>query len=121
LTKKPYPKPWLSLLEADASQSVEKMYEVSTETTIKSRDQLYEFTEFLSDVEHVLHPYCEHDHVGKLLEKVGGMRQIGNDYTAATTDMTITLSDLLKSLHGQSSDLSDISNTLLQQISRFKL
>jgi HAMP domain-containing protein len=109
------------LLEAEASQSVEKMYELSTEATLKSRDQLYEITEFLDEIVLVLQPYKDKGSVQQIIQTVEKMRVISNDRTAATTDTTIILSDLLKSLHGQSSDLSDISNVLLDQIGKFKL
>lgn len=109
------------LLEAEASQSVEKMYELSTEATIKSREQLYDITAFLDEVIDALVPYKEDENVQSVVNKIDLMREVANERTAATTDMTITLSDLLKSLHGQSSELSDISNTLLGQMGKFKL
>ncbi|KLV22889.1 hypothetical protein ABW02_20630 [Niallia circulans] len=108
-------------LEEEASNSVEKIYELSTVTTINAREQLLEITTFLDEVAKVLQKFKDLNHVSPVVEKIELMRQIANDRTAATTDMTITLSDLLKSLHGQSSELSDISNTLLESISKFKL
>lgn len=113
---------WLSvILEADASQSVEKMYQVSTETTIKAREQQYEITSFLDDLEESLQPYKDNEQVISVIEKIENMKEVAKERTSATTDFTITLSDLLKSLHGQSSELSDISNTLLGKMSKFKL
>lgn len=109
------------LLEADASQSVERMYEISTETTIKAREQLDEISEFLDDIAQVLQPNTHVDKVREILEKLEFMKKMAKERTSATTDITITLSDLLNSLHGQSSELSDISNTLLEQIGKFKL
>jgi methyl-accepting chemotaxis protein len=109
------------LLEAEASESVEKMYELSTEATMKSRDQLYEITELLDDMGNILKPYKQNENIGNIIEKIELLKQIVNDRTAATTDMTITLSDLLQSLHGQSKELSDISNTLLDYMAKFKL
>jgi methyl-accepting chemotaxis protein len=109
------------LLEAEASHSVEKMVELSTETTLKSRDHLYDITDFLDEVEQVLQPYKEREHILEIIEKADGIRQIVNERSAATTDTTITLSDLLKSLYDQSSELSDISNAMLEQIGKFKL
>lgn len=109
------------LLEAEASQSVEKMYEVSTEATMQARDQLYAITEFLDNVYEVLLPYKDNEKAVVVIEKIEEMKQVANERTGATTNTTITLSDLLKSLHGQSSDLSDISNALLEQIGKFKL
>ena len=108
------------LLEADASQSIEKMYELSTGATIKARDQLYDITSFLDEVSVVLEKYKVNEKVLSIIE-VELMRVVANERTSATTDITITLSDLLKSLHGQSSELSDISNTLLESVSKFKL
>jgi HAMP domain-containing protein len=109
------------LLEAEASESIEKMYELSTDATIKSREQLYEIITFLDEVTEVLQPYKENDNVLSVLEKIEPMKEVANERTAATTEITITLSDLLKSLHGQSSELSEISNTLLEQMDKFKL
>lgn len=109
------------MLEAEASQSVEKMYEISTEATIKSREQLFDITLFLEEVSKVLAPYQADENAREILGKVDIMKEVANERTSATTDMTITLSDLLKSLHGQSSELSEISNTLLEQMEKFKL
>jgi methyl-accepting chemotaxis protein len=109
------------LLEAEASQTVEKMYELSTETTIKSREQLLELVEFLDMIEQELHSQEQLKNNGNLLEKIAAMREVANNQTAAATDLTITLADLLEALHGQSSELSDISKTLLDQMGKFKL
>jgi methyl-accepting chemotaxis protein len=109
------------ILEAEASHSVEKMYELSTEATIKSREQLYEISEFLDGIMQALEPYKENKNIVTIMEEVEKMRQVANDRTAATTNTTITLSDLLQSLHGQSSELSDIAKVLLEHIGKFKL
>ncbi len=109
------------LLEAEASQSVEKLYAVSTEATMKARDQLFEITTFLDEVVDVLEEYKENEAVLSVVDKVEQMRDVANERTSIATDITITLSDLLNSLHNQSSDLSEISNTLLDQMSKFKL
>jgi methyl-accepting chemotaxis protein len=109
------------LLEAEASQSVEKLYAVSTEATMKARDQLFEITTFLDEVADVLEEYKENEAVLSVIDKVEQMRDVANERTSIATDITITLSDLLNSLHNQSSDLSEISNTLLDQMSKFKL
>jgi methyl-accepting chemotaxis protein len=109
------------LLESAASESIDKMYQVSTEATMKSRDQLFEITEFNNLVEQVLQPYKDQEAVKLVLDSIDKMRDIANERTSATTDVTLTLSDLLKSLHGQSSELSEISNTLLEYMEKFKL
>ena len=109
------------LLEAETSQTIEKIYAMTTETTMKSREQLYEIISFLDELVKTLQPYKENEQVLHLIEKVEDMKQIANERTAATTDMTITLSDLIHSLHGQSRELSEISNALLESMKKFKL
>ncbi|PLR81364.1 HAMP domain-containing protein [Bacillus canaveralius] len=109
------------LLEAEASQSIEKMYGLSTEATMKSRDQLYEITSFMDEIVEILDSFKDNPKVKYILDRLDAMREVANDRTAATTDVTITLSDLLQSLHGQSSELSDISNKLLDYMAKFKL
>ncbi|OMP67509.1 methyl-accepting chemotaxis protein [Domibacillus epiphyticus] len=106
------------ILETDAAQSVDKMYALSTEATMKSREQLYEITEFLNSVLNVLESSEENSTIIKDIEK---MRKVANDRTASVTNTTITLSDLMQSLHEQSSELTSISNKLLEHISKFKL
>ncbi|OLN22627.1 hypothetical protein BTO30_08215 [Domibacillus antri] len=106
------------ILETEAAQSVDKMYELSTEATMKSREQLYEITEFLNDILNVLEPSEENSAIIKNVEK---MRSVAENRTAAVTNTTITLSDLMQSLHEQSSELSTISKILLEHISKFKL
>ncbi|MGG0719991.1 methyl-accepting chemotaxis protein [Robertmurraya massiliosenegalensis] len=108
-------------LEEEAAHSVEKIYEISTEKTIKAREQLYEITEYLDQIEHLLAPNRQNEKVKELLETTELMRHIANERTASTTIMTITLSDLLKSLYEQSRELSEISNTLFDKMGNFKL
>jgi hypothetical protein len=57
----------------------------------------------------------------EILGKIEAMRRLAEDRTNNTTEITITLSDLFKSLHVQSSELSDLSNSLLSQMAKFKL
>ncbi|MCH1625053.1 methyl-accepting chemotaxis protein [Fredinandcohnia quinoae] len=110
-----------ALLEAEASQSLEKLYEISTNATIKSREQLYDITAFLDEIVAVLTPYQENRNVQEAIEKIDFMREVAKERTSATTTITISLSDLLKSLYIQSGEISDTSNTLLDQIGKFKL
>ncbi|MED4882717.1 methyl-accepting chemotaxis protein [Bacillus smithii] len=109
------------LLEAETSQTIEKIYAITTETTMKSREQLDEIISFLDELVKTLQPYKKNEQVLHIIEKVEDMKQIANERTAATTDMTITLSDLIHSLHGQSRELSEISNALLESMKKFKL
>jgi methyl-accepting chemotaxis protein len=109
------------MLESEASDSVEKMYTLSTEATIKSREQLNEITTFLDEIADVMKTNPHQESTEDVLAKVTTLKQIAKDRTAATTDTTITLSDLVQSLHEQARELSDISRTLLDYIGKFKL
>jgi methyl-accepting chemotaxis protein len=109
------------LLESEASESVEKMYTLSTEATIRSRDQLNEIMSFLEEIEHTMNIYPKAGITEDVLSKIETLKHIAKDRTAATTETTITLSDLVQSLHEQASELSDISNSLLEYMGKFKL
>jgi methyl-accepting chemotaxis protein len=109
------------ILESEASDSVEKMYTLSTEATIKSREQLNEITTFLDEIGNVMKNNPQTERTEEVIAKVNTLKQIAKDRTAATTDTTITLSDLVQSLHEQARELSDISRTLLDYIGKFKL
>ncbi len=109
------------LLEADAAQSVEKIYALSAEATIQSREQLYEIIDFLEGIKvYLLNQIPSHDTTEFVL-KVEEMKEMAKSRTASTTDMTITLSDLLQSLHSQSSEMASIASSLMQYMSKFKL
>jgi methyl-accepting chemotaxis protein len=108
------------LLEEEASKSVEQMYSMSTEKTIESREQLEEILAILDAVETEISngPLSNKE---ELLQKLELLRKIAHARTSSTTEMTITLSDLMQSLHRQSEQLTDISETLLKSMERFKL
>lgn len=109
------------LLEAEANQSVEKVFTMSMETTAKARESIEEINFFLDQVEVQLEPQKENPRAKEILDNMDQIRRVVREGTNNATEITITLSDLLKSLHGQSSELSDISNSLLKQLSKFKL
>ena len=109
------------LLEAEASQSVEKVYTISMETTVDARDEVEEINDFLVQVEKHLLSLDRNETINALLNRMETIRTIAKDRSVSTTEITLTLADLLKSLHSQSSELSDISKVLLQKMSQFKL
>jgi methyl-accepting chemotaxis protein len=109
------------MLEAEADQSVEKMFALSMETTSKTRDMVEEMDDFLTKVEAQLSKQDNQESARLVLDKVDFIRNIVKEGSNTTTDITLTLSDLMKSLHGQSSELSDISNSLLKKMAKFKL
>jgi hypothetical protein len=109
------------LLENDANQSVEKVFTMSMETTSGARETIEEIYVFLSQIEEQLQPQSDNPKAKEILGKMDMMRSMADQRVNTTTEMTITLSDLFKSLHGQSSELSDLSNSLLRQLAKFKL
>ncbi|WP_096156845.1 MULTISPECIES: hypothetical protein [Bacillus] len=112
---------WLSLsLEADSSHSVEKMYELSTVDTMKNREQLLELSELLDEITTYFYDSDNELNSNAIIDKIEKIREITQNRASATTEITITLSDLLKSLQQQSSELSDISINLFKQIEQFK-
>jgi methyl-accepting chemotaxis protein len=108
------------MLEEEASKSVEQMYRMSTEKTIESREQLEEVLAMLDAIEKEISnsPISNKE---ELFQKLEQLRKIAHARTFSTTEMTITLSDLMQSLHRQSEQLTDISETLLKSMERFKL
>jgi hypothetical protein len=109
------------MLETEANQSVEKAFTMSMETTSTARDAVEEIYYFIDTLEAYLHTQADQPKVQEILSKMQDMRKLVEERTNNTTDITITLSDLFKSLHGQSSELSDLSKSLLQQLAKFKL
>lgn len=110
------------LLEADAGQSVEKMYEMSAETTLKEREQLDEMNDNLDELaSYLMNQKEDSSSQETVLQKIEGLKHMIRERTVATTDMTITLSELLESLHNQSSEMSKIANALLESMKPFRL
>ncbi|MDC3414981.1 methyl-accepting chemotaxis protein [Aquibacillus sp. 3ASR75-11] len=108
------------LLEAEANNSVEKVYSMSVDTTTTSREAIEEIDYFLNELEGYLQQE-EGEKAKSILGKVDEVREQIRAGTNSTTEMTITLADLLKSLHNQSASLSDISKKLLKNMAQFEL
>jgi methyl-accepting chemotaxis protein len=108
-------------LQNDANESVQKMYTVSTETTMYQREIVDDLLYFLDNVEASVKTSDKNDNAQYVLEHIKTIREKASNSSTITTDFTIALSDLLTSLHGQSKEMSDISKTLLRSIKEFKL
>jgi methyl-accepting chemotaxis protein len=108
-----------ALLEADANESVDKLYQLSVETTVKTRDEVEEIFDLLNKIEQQVRSKTIVD--DDFANKIEKLKSIAKDHSVDATFLTLTLSDLLKSLHGQSSKLSDISNHLLNHMEKFIL
>ncbi|GGE29769.1 hypothetical protein GCM10011391_05380 [Pullulanibacillus camelliae] len=110
-----------TLLEAEASNSVEKVYQFSAEATMKAREELFEVTKFLDESERNLQRYVDDERIKPLLKQIQLIREIADNRTTATTEMTLNLSDLLTSLHEQASELSELSAKLIESMEEFTL
>lgn len=108
------------LLESEANNSVDKVYSMSMEATTTDRETSDEI-DYILDQFQKIHENSKDDNTEIILEKIEEMRVLVRSRTNSTTEMTITLSDLLKSLYQQSASLSDISKKLLKNMERFKI
>jgi HAMP domain-containing protein len=108
------------LLETEANNSVDKAFTMSMENTSKARESVEEVYYLLDQMAEYLEQHEDPKTQG-VLEKLDGLRTIARERSNSTAEITITLSDLFKSLHAQSSELSDISGSLLQKLTKFKL
>ncbi|GGH83194.1 methyl-accepting chemotaxis protein [Pullulanibacillus pueri] len=108
-------------LQKDADESVERMYALSLDLTTKARDDHFEITDFLDSLEAKVLPLKDQEGVQDILRRIEDIRKISNDRSSSTTDITLTLSDLLNSLQVQSAELSNISSTLFKNMYKFKL
>ncbi|MBO1513935.1 methyl-accepting chemotaxis protein [Metabacillus bambusae] len=106
-------------LEQDTKKSVDELFNLSIETTGKQRQVVEDILYFLDQVEKHLKE-LETPEDNEILQKVDDMRLFARERASTTTEMTITLSDLVKSLHGQSKELSDVSKNLLEHLAKFK-
>jgi len=88
---------------------------------MKQRGAVEDILDFINMVEVHVKTELPNNKVEEILGKLDTMKLYAKDRASATTDFTITLSDLLHSLHSQSKELSGISNALLQNIHKFKL
>lgn len=109
------------VLEEESKHSVERVYGLSMEKTTRSRDAAEELYHFLDEVEQLLDKDEFTGDRERILSRIETLRQLIRSETGNTTEITITLSDLMKSLHLQSIKLAGISNLLHQEISQFKL
>ncbi|MFC4401656.1 methyl-accepting chemotaxis protein [Gracilibacillus xinjiangensis] len=108
------------LLESEADNSVEKVYTLSIESTKMSREMMTDVEDFLEQVKEVLE--SRNDAKAKEVKnRIDIIHQLCKDSSTNTTEMTINLADLLRSLHSQSASLSEISKKLLRNMEEFKL
>ncbi|MFC7686969.1 methyl-accepting chemotaxis protein [Ureibacillus sp. GCM10028918] len=108
-------------LKAEADESVEKVYAISLDLTSKAREDAFEINDFLEMLEEKLSKLPRTDEIDTILTRIGEVRTISSNRAASATEITITLSDLMKSLQDQSVELSEISSKLFGNMYQFKL
>ncbi|THE10616.1 methyl-accepting chemotaxis protein [Bacillus timonensis] len=108
-------------LKTAADESVEKAYALSVDLTSRAREDNYEIIDFLDALEEKIDSLTNKEELEDIKSRIQAVREISNNNTSSTTDMTITLSDLFKSLQAQSVELSNISKTLFENMYKFKL
>jgi methyl-accepting chemotaxis protein len=107
-------------LESDSNDMMKKVYTMSMKETTDGRAATDEIMYFLDQVESKLGDTTSDDNK-EMANEIERLRNLAKERAESTTDMTLTLSDLLKSLHEESSQLSGIANSLQQNLSKFKL
>ncbi|MDM5335753.1 methyl-accepting chemotaxis protein [Fictibacillus enclensis] len=100
------------LLEADIAKSIKELYELSVDNTTKAREELEMYRELVDSIK------ANDSNNEQELNKLWMMIQ---NNTAGTTDVTITLSNIIQSLHDQSNELLNLSEELHNQLAAFKL
>ncbi|WP_102027420.1 methyl-accepting chemotaxis protein [Salirhabdus sp. Marseille-P4669] len=108
------------MLESEADNSVDKVYVMSMEYTSETRESLDELLYLIEKLENYLQTINTDDSKA-ILAKVVDMRELVKVRSSVSTEMTITLADVLKSLHGQSAALTDIAKDLLESMETFNL
>ena len=108
-------------LKAEADESVEKVYAISIDLTSKAREDAYEINDFLEMLEEKLKTLPKTEEIETILNRVEEVRIISSNRAVSATDITITLSDLMKSMQAQSVELSEISGKLFENMYQFKL
>ncbi|WP_018933372.1 methyl-accepting chemotaxis protein [Gracilibacillus lacisalsi] len=107
------------LLESEANNSVDKVYTMSMATTTETRERLGEMNYLLDQIEKKMLDEKIEDQ--ETVANIKHLREVLKHSSITTTEITITLSDLLKSLHSQSESLSEISKKLLENLEQFTL
>ncbi|ENH97536.1 hypothetical protein J416_05978 [Gracilibacillus halophilus YIM-C55.5] len=108
-----------NLLESEANDSVDKIYMLSMETTTETREHVDEVEELTDQLKRYLQEGgFDEQEVFDKLNRIQTLIRKSSNYT---TEMTVTLSDLLESLQTQSESLSDISKKLLKNLEQFTL
>jgi len=108
------------LLEAEATQSVEEIYTMSMQTTSGAREVTTEIEYFIEQLTNILQDNKD-EKSKEILNLIPRIRELVRNRADSTTEMTITLANILSSLQNQSVSLSKISKKLLNSMKLFEL
>ncbi|WEG12466.1 methyl-accepting chemotaxis protein [Pullulanibacillus sp. KACC 23026] len=108
-------------LKSDTDNSVEKVYSLSIDLTSRAREDNFEVSNFLDMLEEKTKLIEAKSDREEIMNRIMTIKELSNNRTESTTDITLTLSDLIQSLHNQSIELSDISGSLFNNMYQFKL
>ncbi|WP_208643781.1 HAMP domain-containing protein [Paenibacillus barcinonensis] len=108
------------MLEAEADQSVDKALYLSINATTEIRSSTAEIEYILELMKERVQAQLNETESNEIVQHIDEIRNVIQDKTNSATVISITLSDLLKSLHKQSSELSERSQSLLKKLGKFK-
>ncbi|QDP39551.1 methyl-accepting chemotaxis protein [Radiobacillus deserti] len=108
------------LLETETNKTVDKVYNMSIDYTSTARETIAEVTYLFDHLEEFLNQ-VQTKESALLIGQIQAIKQLIGKQSDVTTNMTITLSDLIQSLTSQSSSLSEISRKLMDNIDQFRL
>ncbi|WP_110929605.1 methyl-accepting chemotaxis protein [Bacillus massiliglaciei] len=108
-------------LKSETDSSVDTVYALSLDLTANAREDNFEITDFLNRLEQALKKAPKNEEMLNVLESIEKIRDISNTRSESTTQITLILADLLKSLQLQSDELLNISSELFHDMYKFKL
>ncbi|TFE03963.1 hypothetical protein [Jeotgalibacillus salarius] len=108
------------ILEKETKETARRLSELTVESALMARHENEEVSHLLKDAERFIKLYAPPEETDKYLEKVNLMMLHVHTKSVAATEVTITISDLLDSLHSQASDLAETSQEMMEVIDTFK-
>ncbi|WP_404404938.1 HAMP domain-containing protein [Jeotgalibacillus malaysiensis] len=109
------------LLEKETKESARRLSELTVKSALMERHENEEVTQLLQDAEQFVKMYAPVKDVEAYLEKIHLMRSLYQQKSAAAAEVTISISDLLHSLHGQAEALAETSQDMMEIIDTFKI
>jgi methyl-accepting chemotaxis protein len=108
------------ILEADATKSVEEIYTISMDTTTGARELTEELEYSIEQITTILQESKDEKSL-EVLKHIQEIQEFIKKGTNSTTEMTISLANILTSLQNQSVSLSTVSKKLFDSMKQFEL